>query len=49
MENIVCIENMYKSFKYVEVFRNFNLEVLKNSFTMRKNRIPFSKFCSSRQ
>ena len=34
MENIVCIENMYKSFKDVEIFRNFNLEVLKNSFTI---------------
>lgn len=34
MENIIRIENMNKSFKDVEIFKDFNLEIKKNSFTI---------------
>ena len=34
MENIIRIENMNKSFKDVEIFKDFNLEIKRNSFTI---------------
>ncbi len=34
MENVIRIENMNKSFKDVEIFKDFSLEIKKNSFTI---------------